>query len=252
MDLGNKIELPTIIAHRGASGSAPENTLAALYAAKAFGAKWVEIDVKMAGCGELVVIHNNDLSMTTNGHGLVGKTNYTEISKLDAGAWFSEKFRGERVPRLIDVIECLVECQLGVNFELKPERGKEAQMVKRLIIMLNQHWPSHLPTPLISSFSVKCLRKIRALDDNMLIGLLTHYWAPGWKRFVSEIGCISVHSRYQRLKPKKIQAIKDRNCRVLAYTVNSIEQAKRLFNLGVDAIITDHPQHFLQLPEYSS
>lgn len=250
MGLGNHIELPAIIAHRGASGSAPENTLAAIYAAKAFGAKWVEIDVKMAGCGELCVIHNSDLSITTNGYGLVGKTSYTEISKLDAGAWFAEKFRGERVPRLIDAIECLVECQLGVNFELKPDRGKEAQMAISLVTMLKQHWPSHLPAPLISSFSVKCLRKIRTLDDNMLIGLLTHYWAPRWKRLVSETGCISVHSRYQRLKRKKIQAIKGKNCRVLAYTVNSIEEAKRLFNLGVDAIITDHPQHFLQLPEF--
>lgn len=245
--MGNLIEIPSVIAHRGASGSAPENTLAALYAAKVLGAKWVEFDVKMAGCGQLCLIHNNNLSITSNGLGLVSETAYKDLAQLDAGAWFSEKFRGERIPRLIDAIHCLDACKLSANIELKPDRGRENQMALKLVATLKRRWPDHMPAPLISSFSIKCLRKIRSLDKNIPIGLLLYRWTRRWKRLVNELDCISVHCQHRSLTPRRIKALKKQNCSILAYTVNSIEAGKRLFSLGVDGIFTDYPEHFLQL-----
>src|SRR5438552_1390463 len=92
------------IAHRGASARAPENTYASFAAALDLGVDAIELDCQLSADGELVVIHDETLDRTTSGLGPVGAKTYHELAALDAGAWWDPRHRGERIPRLADVL----------------------------------------------------------------------------------------------------------------------------------------------------
>ncbi len=93
--------LTSVIAHRGASGNAPENTIASLRAAAQLGARWVEVDAKLTADDEVILFHDDILDRTTNSKGLVAETYSQKIKQLDAGGWFSSKFLGEKIPSLV-------------------------------------------------------------------------------------------------------------------------------------------------------
>ena len=97
--------LPRVIAHRGASAAAPENTLAAFRAAKEQGAEMVELDARLTRDGVLVVIHDSTLDRTTDGRGRVALSDSDSIARLDAGSWFDPAFRGERLPTLVNTVQ---------------------------------------------------------------------------------------------------------------------------------------------------
>ena len=109
---------PIIIGHRGAAGEAPENTLASFALALEQGAQAIELDVHVTKDGEIVVCHDETLDRTTNGSGLICDQNWKDIQMLDAGAWFSEKFKGERIPLLSEVFD-LVPLGTLINVEVK-------------------------------------------------------------------------------------------------------------------------------------
>src|SRR4026207_377036 len=115
----SKLEIPQIIGHRGACAYAPENTLAPSGRAAAQGARWVECDVRLTREGDLVLMHDEDVKRTTNGRGRLVDLTLAEIGSLDAGAWFSGAFAGERVPTLVETIALLGELGLGANIEIK-------------------------------------------------------------------------------------------------------------------------------------
>ena len=98
--------LPKVIAHRGSSGIAPENTLASLHLAGQQGAKWVEIDVMLSGDGIPVIFHDDSLARTTNGEGLIYKTPLAGLKKLDAGSWKHNKYPQETIPTLFMCFIC--------------------------------------------------------------------------------------------------------------------------------------------------
>lgn len=239
--------IPPVIGHRGARAYAPENTLAGIYKAKALGVQWVEVDVMLTSCGEAILMHDTRLDRTTDGRGEVGKTPYSLIATLDAGAWFSEEFKGEPVPRFIDFIHCLKECQLGANIEIKPYPGKEKETARTVVEILHKHWPSILPPPLVSSFSLESMRVARQLDAQLLLGLLTYRWPRNWAALAKELNCFSVHAHYSRLNPKRVNLIKEAGYAALAYTVNEEERARRLFAMGVDAVFSDYPDKILSM-----
>src|SRR5438445_1086012 len=116
-----------LIAHRGASALAPENTLAAFRKAGEIGAKWVEFDVMLAADGEAVVIHDDTLDRTTNAKGNVCDYPYSYLQTLDAGSWFNPQFSHEKIPTLAEVIGVLRHCKLAANIEIKPSVGKEEE-----------------------------------------------------------------------------------------------------------------------------
>ena len=121
------LDAPCLIAHRGASAYTPENTLASFEALAGYRIDWVEFDVMLTSCGAPVVIHDHTLDRTTDGHGTVANTSLSEILSLDAGAWFSERFRGEKVPELSAVLERLSALNIRPNIELKPMLKKNVK-----------------------------------------------------------------------------------------------------------------------------
>ncbi|MEE9451774.1 MAG: glycerophosphodiester phosphodiesterase family protein [Gammaproteobacteria bacterium] len=238
----DSIDLPVIIAHRGASAYAPENTLAAFIKAKELGATWIEFDVMQAACGELCVIHWDLLSRTTNGRGRVSTTTYAEIAKLDAGSWFSSTFSGEKVPTLAEVIAVLSEYDLGGNIELKAKTGNDGVLAQRVVKALHTSWPDHLPPPLVSSFSLNCLRHLRALDKQLRLGLLLKRWCNGrWLPTVEELSCVSVHMHTRMLSQRRINIAKQAQRLLLSYTVNDKNRAQQLLDWGIDGLFSDYP-----------
>ena len=122
-----------VLAHRGYSGKAPENTMAAFELALAAGADGLELDVHITKDGEVVVIHDHTLERTTNGRGRVEELTYSELAQFDAGSWFGEEFRGQRLPKLSEVCELIrgtdkifnVELKTGVGFQTLTEKVAE-------------------------------------------------------------------------------------------------------------------------------
>ncbi|MCD6039618.1 MAG: ugpQ [Gammaproteobacteria bacterium] len=232
---------PAIIGHRGASATAPENTLAAFFKAKQLGLHWVEFDVMVASTGEAVVIHDDDLERTTNGRGRVIDCSYTDLKKLDAGSWFDPLFSNERIPSLQEVLQLLWRERLAANLEIKALAGHEQATVKQVLDILEEN-EGRLPSPLlISSFSPLVLQLLRKASSSALLGIVIDAWQEDWHALCSEIRCISVHINHEVLTPARVREIKAKEYLLLAYTVNTLDRAEELLSWGVDALFSDCP-----------
>src|SRR3972149_9393656 len=112
-----------VIAHRGFSGQAPENTLASFKKARELGSDMIELDVRFSKDGHMVVMHDDTLDRTTNGRGKVADYTLKELKQLDAGSWFAPQFSDERIPNLNEVLE-LAKGKILVNIEIGTPSGK--------------------------------------------------------------------------------------------------------------------------------
>jgi glycerophosphoryl diester phosphodiesterase len=231
--------LPKVIGHRGICAYAPENTLASLEKAAELGIAWIEFDVMLTQDGEAIVFHDETLNRTTNGKGLIAETTLAEIATLEAGAWFSPAFSGEKVPTFVSYLKKAAALNLGINVEIKPTAGTDADTAKKVVELLRQYWPNTAPSPLISSFSVAALTAARALDKNFQLGLLLDSWLDDWQKICAELQCVSLHMDHTLLSIEKVQQLKRWVNYVLAYTVNNSARAEQLFAMGVDAVFSD-------------
>ena len=143
-------DFPRIFAHRGASSLAPENTIAAFSKAMEVGARWFEFDVDIIGDGSLIVIHDDTLDRTTSGSGSYYQLGFSDIRRLDAGRWFSDTYRFERIPEAADALAFAHAQQMGVNLEIKPCAGG-ARLRERLIESLLSHCAGRRSPPASSS-----------------------------------------------------------------------------------------------------
>lgn len=239
----NNLILPKVIAHRGASLEAPENTLAALRRAYELGAQWVEFDVMLTSDNVPIIFHDSYLERTTNGRGKVSETPYKEIAKLDAGSWFSEKYQGEKIPTLAQWLECAAQLGLGINLEMKV-RGKRSakRLANEILINLNQYWSNKLPVPLISSFYKSCLESIYQLAPDTCLGFIISRWTANWRRIIKNYHCVSLHVYHKRLTAKRIALIKNLDLKILTYTIDNPMRAQQLLEMGVDSVFTNNPK----------
>ena len=156
-----------MIAHRGASAYAPENTLAAFQLALRQGADGVELDVQLSADGEVVVCHDGSVDRTTDGHGLVAELSLAQLKQLDAGAWFGQAFRGERIPTLAEVFESLPGGIIDV--ELKPGALSSALPNKVAALITRFNLSERV---IVTSFLPHYLSRIHQLLPKQAIGLL--------------------------------------------------------------------------------
>ena len=233
--------LSKIIAHRGASALAPENTLAAFRKASEIGAKWVEFDVMLAGCGEVVVIHDETLDRTTNGKGLVSDYPYHYLATLDAGSWFNPKFSSEKIPTLAEVIHALRQYRLAANIEIKPAVGKEEETVARVLAVIHACWQFDMPAPLISSFSEQVLRCVRHHSKTHFLAYLMDEWHEDWQKKCDEFNCISVDVNHAILNEARVKEMQKTKRFVLSYTVDNPQLAEQLLTWGVNAVFSNCP-----------
>jgi glycerophosphoryl diester phosphodiesterase len=223
---------PAIFAHRGASASAPENTLAAFRLALSQPADGIELDVHLSADGIVVVIHDQNLNRTTNGVGLVHRTRLEELRRLDAG-------QGEAIPTLDEVL-ALVGDQVLLNVELKGFAQPGERLAAETIACVRSHGLSH--SVLYSSFDVRHLLRIRQLEPDVALGLLLDRGWSGWLArtlFEPLIRPWSLHPHYTAVDDRFLARARRSNRPVIAYTVNRPEDLHQLFSLGIDGIFTD-------------
>lgn len=238
---------PAIIAHRGASAHAPENTLAAFRLAVEQQADGIELDVHLTADGEVVVIHDANLGRTTNGSGSVYAKTLTELRQLDAGSWFGTQFSGERLPTLREVFE-LVGDQLFVNVELKGPGLLKSPLPALTVEIVRQF--GFGDRVIFSSFNPWLLRQTARLMPEAKIGLLLPPGGiAGWVRMLSKLIVTpwAYHPHYLTITPSFFERASREKRPVLAYTVNQPEEIFRLCALGIYGIITDDPAKALAL-----
>jgi glycerophosphoryl diester phosphodiesterase len=236
-----RARLAPIIAHRGASAAAPENTLAAIRLAAAEGARWVEVDVKLSRDGVCILMHDDLLRRTTNGRGEVAQYDLDELQRLDAGSWFSRRFAGERIPTLVATIELALELDLDLNLEIKPCPGRQHETAIATVETLRRHWPEGRPWPLLSSFAVASLEEVRLRAPEMPRGLLIGRPTRRGRGMLDRLDCVTLHCDARRISKSLVDTLTATGRPVLCYTVNDPHRARRLLKMGVSSIITDRP-----------
>jgi glycerophosphoryl diester phosphodiesterase len=238
---------PFIFAHRGASVHAPENTLAAFELALAQNADGIELDVKLAADGQVVVIHDSTVDRTTGGHGRVKDLSLVELQSLDAGSLFPEKYRGEKIPTLEEVFAAVGK-RTFINVELTNYSTPRDQLVETVCMLVKKF--SLQKHVLFSSFLASNLSKARAYLPGVPRGLLAFSGLLGaWARsFGFAFGRYhALHPSLKDVTPEQVQRVHRLNRRVHVWTVNTAEDMRRLFGWGVDAIFTDDPQLAVQV-----
>lgn len=240
------IPRPIIIAHRGDKSHAPENTLAAFSLAAEKKADAIEFDVKLSADGQVVVLHDQTVDRTTNGKGNVSRLPLAAIKELDAGTWFSEQFRGERVPTLDEVFETVGKRVL-MNVELTNYANPNDGLVPKVAELVKKH--ALQDRILFSSFFSRNLRKARLLLPEVACGLLASSGILGlWARSIGWRGdFLALHPYLREASPTLIRRVHAAGKRLHVWTVNSEEDLKRMIDLGVDAIFTDDPGLILHL-----
>lgn len=232
---------PPVIAHRGGSAYAPENTMSAFVKAVQLDIGWVEFDVMLAKCGTPIIFHDETLDRTTNGSGFVGDYPYSYLQTLDAGAWFAPVFAGERIPTLEQVAQFLVSTGMHANVEIKPLPGQEKQTVDAALKVMSAYFPEDSDKILYSSFSLSALQYLRQRAPRCHIGFLMHEWRADWRQAAESVQSVSVNVNQAELTPERVSEIKKYAKFLLSYTVNQPERAKELLSEGVDAVFSDCP-----------
>jgi len=235
---------PLIVAHRGSSGAAPENTLAAFQQAIDDGADMIELDVRMTKDFELVVLHDRNVRRTTNGRGNIWDLTLADIHWLDAGAWFNKKFAGEHIPTLRQVFD-LLPPHLKLNIEVKTdgEHRRRLAFEESLILLIRErHFVQRV---LVSSFDHRFLHRFHNLDPEIPIGALyspVRDIAKKPSAIARRIGATAFISSIAQLQKRFAENAHANNITLGCYGVNTKKQFEKAMKFGVEIIITDHPR----------
>ncbi|APX92655.1 glycerophosphoryl diester phosphodiesterase [Halomonas sp. 1513] len=247
--------LPRTIAHRGLSAHLPENTLSAVRAAKQIGCDWVEIDVQLLGDGTPVIWHDNGVRRCSDSRGKLAKLDLERARALDVGGWFSGHFAGERMATLDEMLALLNELEMGVNLELKVNRGRDPLALTHTVIPLAL---AALPAErlIVSSFNRTALdaaRDVQRDPDKLRLGLLFEKTPREWRRDAEALNAFSLHVDWRKLKEKRAREIKDAGYALFCYTPNDPVAFAPQWDWGVDGVISDDPALFKHhLPESAS
>jgi len=238
---------PIIFAHRGASASAPENTIAAFELALAQGADGIELDAKLSADGTVIVIHDATVDRTTGAHGRVKDLSLAELRALNAGSFFSAKFSTEKIPMLEEVFEALGK-KTFTNVELTNYNTPRDHLVESVCMLVKKF--NLQKRVMFSSFYASNLSKARSYLPEVPCGLLAFPGLLGaWARsFGFAFGkYTALHPNTRDVTPQQVQRVHRLKGRIQVWTVNAGADMRRLFGWGVDAIFTDDPQLAVQV-----
>ncbi|HCV42934.1 MAG TPA: glycerophosphodiester phosphodiesterase [Bacteroidetes bacterium] len=240
---------PLIIAHRGASGSSPENTMAAFRKSVHAGADMIELDVRLTQDFHLVVHHDRNVRRTTNGRGNIWDLTLQQLRSLDAGSWFSPKFQRERIPTLREVMEFLLPTRVNLNVEVKtdgdPRKRTHFEECVILIIMEKKFEERTL----VSSFDHKFLKHMHELFPGIKTGALYHPVRDVRKKpstLCSRIGASAFICSRTQLRQRIIDDVRAHKLVLATYGINTPQHFDAILDLGVDAMVTDWPEKMVK------
>jgi glycerophosphoryl diester phosphodiesterase len=230
------------IAHRGASGRFPENTLRAFGAAIDAGAQMCELDVQLSSDGAVVVIHDETVDRTTDGRGAVRVLTLDELKRLDAGVRCGDEFKGERIPTLAEVL-ALTNGRCGLNIEIK-----SAGVERKVCDMIVEH--RALASAMVSGFDWDALAIVRHLEPRVRVGLLGSQWPARLVGAAFEMRADAINPRSDIVTEDLCIAAHQRNLSVYTWTVDEPDEMRRLIAFGVDGIMTNYPERLRELTDY--
>ncbi len=239
---------PLVCAHRGRSGVAPENTLAAFEAAVQVAADFLELDVRHSADGEIVCIHDATVDRTTDGSGAVAEMTLAQIQSLDAGSWKGEQFAGERIPLLRDVLKSIAR-RIVVDIEIK-DRGiaqkvvglvREAEALRRVTVV---------------SFEPADLRAARDAEAALACGLITVGPGANTPSAVATLisSALDCGANFISCLHTNVTETLVRECHLMglalmAWTMDEPEDIRRMIELQVDGLVSNYPERALQMLE---
>lgn len=239
-----------VIAHRGASSVAPENTMAAFRKAVEMGAGFIETDLQLSRDARLVALHDDTLDRTTNGRGSVSSKTLQELRALDAGSWFRTSnheaapgFAGERIPTIEEILAFGREHEIGLHLEVKATgpSGVEHAIVGAL------RASGEIPRSIVLSFSQSVLRRVRQLEPLAMTGFLFSDRFPSVVATAVEVGARQLLPRTDRVTRELVTEAHAHDLKVVTWTADTPEEMRKLISAGVDGIITDYPDRLVEI-----
>lgn len=235
-----------ICAHRGASGAYPENTRAAFDTAASVGAGWIETDIQCLADGELAIFHDTHLGRTAPGSAKVSSLSWPDMAELDIGSWKGASFATERPLCCEDLIAWQAEApdRPGIVWEVKCEDDPEA--VAAAVTAVTQRLRDvgdH--RCVVSSFSRAALLALRLELPAIPMALIAEALPDDGVAFCQEHRLEGIHLDGYQVTQESARAVLDASLVLRCYTINDIEAAERLIQLGVSMVMTDFPERFL-------
>lgn len=228
-----------IIGHRGASGYAPENTLASFELALQLKTHMIELDIQLTSDRQWIVMHDLTLKRTCGVSKSVSSTALETIKSLDAGSWFSKEFSMQKVMTLKELLSW-ARNRMNLNLEIKGKLKKVPEDLETLLRIIAES--NMAKNAILSSFDWKILRQLRQLDRNLPIGILVNR-QPGFLYLTEAIDlkAFSIHLPKRKVKKIAIEKIHAQKMKVYIYTVNHSKEMGKYFSLGADGIFTNYP-----------
>ncbi|MDQ8736264.1 glycerophosphodiester phosphodiesterase family protein [Paenibacillus sp. LHD-38] len=231
------------VAHRGWSSRAPENTMAAIrLALDDPNVEWIEIDVHLSKDHVPVVIHDYTLRRTTNGKGDVKSLSAAQITALDAGNWFSQKYQGEPVPTLAHVLkEAVGRCKL--NIELKTD-GIRYPMIEQKVLECIEAYDA-VKEVVITSFHEGTLYRMKRICGEIRTGLIIDGWRNTLPKELKELGADFLSISYTKLNKDRVELMKQAGIQVMAWTINEKRAMRKIAALDPELMIcTNYPERW--------
>lgn len=236
----DKSEGFVVMAHRGASAAAPENTLIAYKKAIEMGAGWAELDVRQAKDGAIVLMHDKTVHRTTGVKGFVWDLTLKELKQLEAGSWFGEEFRGEPIPTLEEVIR-LAKGRIKLNIEVKISENEPGIAERVVDIIRSENFSKDC---IITSFDMETVKRFKAIAPDLTTGII---FDKEYRQDVFEGNWEILSGNYELVDDTFMRLARKSGKKTYAWTVNEREEMLRLIGLEVDGIITDKPDLILSV-----
>ena len=233
----------SVIAHRGFHNDVPENTIASFVAAARIYADMAELDVRLTRDGVPIIFHDAEIMDRSGKKHAINNLNFIHLRRLQIKKFAQKKkFYNIFIPTLKDVVKKILP-RLALNIELKPEPGREAELVARVLKDIPAH---HNPRIIYSSFSRPILRLIKLKGSSVRIGLLFKSDIHENLRWAKRNGCFAIQPKISVCNRALIEMAHHKGLQVIIWTVNNLHKAKQLQAWGADGLITDVPKKLLK------
>jgi glycerophosphoryl diester phosphodiesterase len=240
-----------LVAHRGASRIAPENTLAAFRMAAKQGVAWLEFDISLLGDGTAVVHHDATLDRCSDATGPLDQLTAADLPGIDAGGWFGTQYSGEPLATLEQSLDLFAELDLSGNLEMKPHEAPPEPMAQAVAAALDKH-PWARARILVSSFNLGALKALRRLMPDQPLAVLYENPPANWPEVLAELRACSLHIWHEFLTMEILAQAQEHGYHVRAYTIIEPPLMEPFRDRGLTGVITDHPPLFIDDPAWAA
>jgi glycerophosphoryl diester phosphodiesterase len=239
---------PWVIAHRGASGHAPENTMAAFERAVELGVVFIETDLHLTRDARFVAIHDESLERTTNGRGKVSDFTLAELRRLDTGLWYDRQYMGQRILTLEDILEFGRKRDVVFYLEVKYEAAWG--MHHALVGALQKEQDA--ARTIVISFDASTIESVRKLDASIMTGLLIDEGSQtDAVRKALDVGARQLCPHARLVTHEFVEQTHRADLLLATWTVDDPEEMRRVISVGADGVMTDFPDRLMAVVEDS-